>query len=247
MALAFYGFLEFKNYNDGVVAGAGLETKCPVEPVDAEVALEAWQKPPKQRQGFTHCFCLPIYNTFGEVSSALEEFQKVDKTLVDNPCDEWLWIYQNAMYLTIIAGIMISMINGIAFTIFMYLPPLFEKSLTYREEIYLQFERICVILFLNVGVLYLLADFGLGQAAGSTGPFAILAGKHRDFDPGWYFDVGAKICIAMLCNAISPTFKLFVPFKQWAIRYYLDRCCWKHLRKVTNITDMEERAEWLER
>lgn len=42
MALAFYGMLEFKNYNDGVVAGAGLETKCPVEPVDAEVALEDW-------------------------------------------------------------------------------------------------------------------------------------------------------------------------------------------------------------
>ena len=235
ICLAFYGMVLFKDYNDGILAGAGLQTKCPQEPIDASVALEDWERPPKQRQGFTHCFCLPIYNEFGSVDSAMKEFQEIDKTVEVNPCEEWLWIYQNQMYLTLIAGIMLSTINSVCVMIFQYSPPLFEKCLTYKDEIYLQFERVCVIQWLNVGVLYLFADFSLGYASESG--IMILMGKYRDFDTDWYFDVGAKIAVAMICNSLSPTFKLSGPFVASFMRHWLDRCCWKHLRKVTNIRE----------
>ena len=102
-------------------------------------------KPPKQRQGFTHCYCLEVYNTEGSIDSTKAKFLKLDPGLEATPCEEWLWVYQNAMYLTIIAGAMISVINAVCVTMFQMIPPLFEKCLTYREEIYLQFERICVV------------------------------------------------------------------------------------------------------
>jgi hypothetical protein len=34
------------------------------------------------------------------------------------PCEEWKWIFDNNMYLTIILGAMISIINAILVTIF---------------------------------------------------------------------------------------------------------------------------------
>ena len=103
-----------------------------------------------------------------------------------------------------------SVINSVCVSLFQLAPPWFEKCLTYKDEIYLQFERVCVIQWLNVGVLYLLADFSLGYASESG--VMILMGKYRDFDTDWYFDVGAKIAVAMICNCLSPSFKLFAYF-----------------------------------
>ena len=49
VALAFYGMVRFKDYNDEIKAGASLDVKCPAEPVEAETALSDWDKPGKQR------------------------------------------------------------------------------------------------------------------------------------------------------------------------------------------------------
>lgn len=140
--LAFYLMILFKDYNDGVVLGAGLFTTCPSEPIDIEVAFLDWQKPPKQRQGFTHCYCLPIYNEGGEsaISASNADFQAIAANpLTEYPCEAWLWVYNNAFYLTLIMGILISVINSICVALFEMIPPMCEKSLTYREEIFLQF------------------------------------------------------------------------------------------------------------
>ena len=38
-------------------------------------------------------------------------------------------------------------------------PVLFEKCNTTKDVIFLQFTRICVIQFLNIGCIFLLSDF----------------------------------------------------------------------------------------
>ena len=45
IAGAFYLMVLFKDYNDYLVQGVGLGTKCPPEPVTIDVALEDWNKP----------------------------------------------------------------------------------------------------------------------------------------------------------------------------------------------------------
>lgn len=94
---------------------------------------------------------------------------------------------------------------------------------------------------MNLGALLLFADFNLGIA--SEGGIKILMGKHRDFDTKWFYDVGAKISVAMIGNSITPFIsKAFDGVIQSTIRYVLDRCFKKHLRKVTNIQEEEEAA-----
>ena len=34
----------------------------------------------------------------------------------------------------------------------------------------------------------------------------LLVGKYRDFDTKWYYDVGTKICVAMISNSIIGPF-----------------------------------------
>lgn len=135
--VAFYGMVLFKDYNDYLISGVGLGTKCPPETVTIDVALEDWKKPYKQRQGLTHCYCLSIYNEEGSIDSTVELFQELDSSVSPTPCEAWYEVYSQAMYLTIAAGAMISIINSICVAMFQYLPPLFEKCLTFREEIYL--------------------------------------------------------------------------------------------------------------
>ena len=68
-------------------------------------------------------------------------------------------------------------------------------------------------------------------------PPGVLAGKYRDFDTDWFNDVGAKIAIAMIANSVAPhAGKAAEPFVQKILlRYILDRCCKKHLRKKSNV------------
>lgn len=108
ICVAFYGMIIFKDWNDAILAGAGLQTKCPVEPIEASVALEDWKKPGKQRQGWTHCYCLPIYNQYGSVESTKKTFEELDPSLDYNPCEQWYDLYSNQLYLTLFAGIMLS-------------------------------------------------------------------------------------------------------------------------------------------
>ena len=101
---------------------------------------------------------------------------------------------------------------------------------------------------MNIGCLLLFADFGTGYSAEEMGvPF--LAGKHRDFDTAWYYDVGAKITVAMISNSLVGPFasKAFQPFVLIFLnRWFLDRCCKRHLRKLHNY-NREKRAEEAER
>lgn len=50
--------------------------------------------------------------------------------------------------------------------------------------------------------------------------------------------------MAVLSNSISPHIgKLLEPYIQKTVRYLLDRCCKKHLRKKTNIEEEQAKAE----
>lgn len=105
----------------------------------------------------------------------------------------------------LITGIMIAAINGICVFLFEVIPVFFEKCLTYADETLAQFNRIFVIQFLNIGCLLLFVDFGTGYSKEEIGvPF--LVGKHRDFDTAWYYDVGAKITVAMISNSLVGPF-----------------------------------------
>ena len=99
-----------------------------------------------------------------------------------------------------------------------------------------------MIQFLNIGALFLVSDFTLGFDKESL-PVPILVGKYTDFDTGWYYDVGAKVTMAMVSNSIAPMCaKIAEPFVQrLLIRYVLDRCFKKHLRKKTNIEEAEKK------
>jgi len=94
---------------------------------------------------------------------------------------------------------------------------------------------------MNIACVLIFADFNLGQV--SEGGISILMGKHRDFDTPWYFDVGAKISMAMISNSIAPFFsKLFEPILVPILRFVLDRCFKKHLLKRTNIEESMKKA-----
>ena len=99
-----------------------------------------------------------------------------------------------------------------------------------------------MIQFLNIACVLIFADFSLGYASESTG-FKVLMGKYRDFDTKWYYDVGAKISMAMISNSIAPfCAKLFEPILLIALRF-LDRGFEKHLRKITNIEEKKAEEE----
>lgn len=101
----------------------------------------------------------------------------------------------------LVTGIAIAAINGICVFLFENIPIFFEKCLTYADETLAQFNRIFVIQFLNIGCLLLFVDFTTGYTEEEMGvPF--LVGKHRDFDTKWYYDVGAKITVAMISNSL---------------------------------------------
>jgi hypothetical protein len=91
----------------------------------------------------------------------------------------------------------------------------------------------------------LFVDFGTGYSKEEAGvPF--LVGKHRDFDTAWYFDVGAKITVAMISNSVVGPFasKAFQPFLLIILnRWFLDRCRKKHLRKLHNINEEKRKEE----
>ena len=65
----------FSAWEAELKSGAGTETKCPEKPIDAEIAFYDWDKPPRQRQGFMHCYCVLVYNqNNGDVAPSLETF-----------------------------------------------------------------------------------------------------------------------------------------------------------------------------
>ena len=69
----------------------------------------------------------------------MAKFKELDENVDPTPCEAWYEVYSQAIWLTIAAGAMISVINSICVFMFEIIPPLFEKCLTYREEIFLQF------------------------------------------------------------------------------------------------------------
>lgn len=94
-----------------------------------------------------------------------------------------------------------------------------------------------------MGCLFLISDFTIGFSKEEF-PLPILVGNHRDFDVGWFKDIGIKMVMAVLSNSIAPHFaKGFEPFIQKTLRYILDRCCKKHLRKKTNVEEEKAKAE----
>ena len=143
--LAFIAMVAFKNYNDELMAGASPNMKCPKQPVSVELALEDFDKIPKQRQGFGPCYCLKEYNDNGnDVSGALTAFQEERADMTVNPCDEWKEKYEKSFYMLIISGAMIGVINGICVAIFQNIV-VFEKLSTLELETTAQFQRIVMI------------------------------------------------------------------------------------------------------
>ena len=92
--------------------------------------------------------------------------------------------------------------------------------------------------------MLLIADFNLGASAREEMSIPILVGKYRDFDTKWYYDIGAKISMAMVSNSIAPfAGKVFQPLIMASLRCVLDRDFKKHLRKRTNIEEEKIAAE----
>jgi hypothetical protein len=94
-----------------------------------------------------------------------------------------------------------------------------------------------------LGAVFIFSDFSIGLLQDETGlPPGVLAGRYRDFDTDWFNDVGGKIAIAMISNSVAPhAGKAAEPFVQKILlRWLLDRCCKKHLRKKTNIEGEKE-------
>ena len=95
---------------------------------------------------------------------------------------------------------------------------------------------------MNMGCLFLFSDFTIGYSREEF-PLPILTGNHKDFDTGWFSDIGMKVCMAVLSNSIAPHIgKLAEPFVQKTLRFVLDRCFKKHLRKKTNIEEEQAKA-----
>jgi hypothetical protein len=235
----------FKDYNDALIMSAGLDAKCPSKPIEAHLVYEDWLKPPKQRAGYTHCFCLTWLQANGTVEGSEEAYRSAgwDESQLEEdqepPCQDWQWKYENAFYLTIICGAMVGAINGIVCFIFEATGPL-EKNLTFEGESRGIYNKIGMIQFLNIGVLFLLSDFTLGfeddTKKGKKGAIKILMGKYTDFDTLWYYDVGAKITMAMISNSLAPHGKTFSePIVKALLRWILDRCFKRHLRKISNL------------
>ena len=90
--------------------------------------------------------------------------------------------------------------------------------------------------------MFIFSDFSIGLPAKETGlPPGVLAGRYRDFDTDWFNDIGAKVTMAMISNSVAPhAGKAAEPFVQKILlRYVLDRCCKKHLRKKSNLEGQE--------
>ena len=238
--LAFVAMVAFKNYNDELMAGASPNMKCPRAIVTADLALEDFDKIPKQRQGFGPCFCLKQYNdNGGSVAGALAAFKEERPDQTENPCDEWKERYEKSFYMLIISGAMIGIINAICVAVFENIV-VFEKLSTLEAETTAQFQRIVIIQFLNIAVVLLFADFTTGYTEEEMG-VPVLVGRYRDFDTDWFYSVGVQISVAMVSNSIAPyAGKLFEPVIQSVLRW-VDRGCKTHLLKKRNIE--KEQAE----
>jgi len=244
---AFALVLFFKEWNDSLTASAGLQTKCaPISDApDIEIVYDDYSKSPKQRDGLVHCYCLAYLNEFGSVAGTKAKFLAIAPDLKGDPCGDWLPIYQNSFYLVIITGVLIGGVNGIVCLLFEILAPL-EKCLTWPGENLGTFQRICLVQFLNLGAVFIFSDFSIGLMRNETGlPPGVLAGRYRDFDTDWFTDIGAKVTMAMISNSVAPhAGKAAEPFVQKLIlRYVLDRCCKKHLRKKSNLEGEEAQKE----
>ena len=68
----------------------------------------------------------------------------VNPELDEDPCSDWKFVYDNSMYLVIITGAMIGVINGICCALFEMIVVV-EKCLTLENEIKAQFNRIVTI------------------------------------------------------------------------------------------------------
>mmetsp|Transcript_38811 Transcript_38811/g.58991 ORF Transcript_38811/g.58991 Transcript_38811/m.58991 type:complete len:234 (+) Transcript_38811:140-841(+) len=64
----------FKDWNDSLKASASLDTVCPIEPIEVEYVLEDFEKAPKQRAGYMHCFCMTFYQETGGVADTMAIF-----------------------------------------------------------------------------------------------------------------------------------------------------------------------------
>jgi hypothetical protein len=90
---------------------------------------------------------------------------------------------------------------------------------------------------LNIACILIFADFHAGDQKDDK-IIEFLKGNYKDFDTPWYFDVGAKIQLAMISNIVVPFLgKLFEPILVPFLRCCCDRNKQTHLLKRTNIED----------
>ena len=89
--------------------------------------------------------------------------------------------------------------------------------------------------------MFLFSDFTWGNTD-SNSNFPFFKGNYRDFDTRWFYDIGAKVTMAMISNSIAPHSKIILePLVQRILRRWcLDRCCKRHLRKKANMPEAKE-------
>ena len=92
-------------------------------------------------------------------------------------------------------------------------------------------------------MLFLFSDFTLGFDRESM-TIPVLVGKYVDFDTFWYFDIGAKITMAMISNSLAPMgAPISEPLVKKILRFVLDRCFKCHLRKINNLDKKPEEGK----
>jgi len=122
----------FKDYGDGLKAAAPT-SQCPKFNITIEDAYSDSLRVPKQRNNQLSCFCKGYYNENAySVEGTLDLFLEQDATLTESPCVEWLFAYENNLYLVAMAGIIIGLVNTVCVVIFEIIV-IFEKCKTYMD------------------------------------------------------------------------------------------------------------------
>lgn len=65
-----------------------------------------------------HCFCLTYLNENGSIEGSRAEFLKIAPDFGDDPCRDWLNVYQNSFVLLLMTGLIITGVNWVVVAIF---------------------------------------------------------------------------------------------------------------------------------
>ncbi len=82
-----------------------------------------------------------------------------------------------------------------------------------------------ILQLFNTGIVIVLVNANIKAVQDWYKDFPFFTGKYRDFDPGWYSDVGSTIFFYMILNIITPHIAPIISYTLSGIYRCFDRCC----------------------